>query len=487
MERIWTGEQNEIYKWFAKDFTCRIDVNGNLVIIAYAGTGKTTTIVEGINRAPDQRILGCAFNKSIATEFQSRLRNPRAVSKTFHAVGFGAVGKFWSGIGVDTSGKRADGLTEKVCGPTAPDTIKKLVTQLATKGREMMADARVLGDLTDIAVQFDLQPEEQWEEIGFDLNYVEQKALDAMELAATVKPVQTGIDYSDMIYLPVRNGWLFPVYDLVVVDETQDMNATQLAIAKRICRGRFCAVGDPNQAIYTFRGADSGSIGRIKEEMNAGQLGLTTTYRCAKSIVSLAQRFVPDFNAYEGNPEGVISDIGLDKLVAAAGPGDFVLSRMNAPLVSVAMSLLRNGKRARVAGKDIGTGLQTLVRKMKARSIPDFLTKIANWGIKQSNRAIASGKPELCEGINDKVAMLTTIAEEAKSIDELVSRIANLFQDDGLGRAGVVTCSSVHRSKGLEAERVFILKSTLRDWDQEELNIQYVAITRAKNELVWVF
>ena len=49
-----------------------------------------------------------------------------------------------------------------------------------------------------------------------------------------------------------------------------------------------------------------------------------------------------------------------------------------------------------------------------------------------------------------------------------------------------MACSSVHKSKGLEAPKVFILADTLRDTNDEERNIQYVAITRAIQELVYV-
>lgn len=453
----WSEEQNGIFNWFE-------EIEGNLVVTAYAGTGKSTTILEGARRVP---------NSSIEV-------------KTLHSVGYAAVRKFWEGIKVDFGSTRADALAEKVCGPTAPDTIKKLVSKLHTKGREIAPHATVSGQLTELAITFECEPDEAWDGTGYDLAYVERKALEAMELAATVKPVETGIDGADMIFLPVRNGWLHKQYDLVIVDEAQDMTVAQLEIAQGVCRGQICVVGDPNQAIYGFRGADSGSIARLQSELHARELGLTTTYRCGRAIVELAQAFVPDFTAGPNNPDGAIETLGAEKLVTTAGPGDFILSRLNAPLVSVAMSLLRSGKRARVAGRDIGAGLKTLVRKMKARTIPEMLARISAWEDKQVARLRKANRPDRIEAIHDQAEMLISLTDNAKNVDEVVARIDALFTDDGLGSAGVVTCSSVHRAKGLEADRVFILQATLRDYNQEEKNIQYVAITRAKKTLVWV-
>jgi superfamily I DNA/RNA helicase len=98
-----------------------------------------------------------------------------------------------------------------------------------------------------------------------------------------------GIDFTDMIFLPVANNWIRPQYDMVVVDEAQDMNTCQLAIAQGLARNRVVVVGDDRQAIYGFRGADSGSLDRLKDELKATELGLTTTYRCGRGIVALAQ------------------------------------------------------------------------------------------------------------------------------------------------------------------------------------------------------
>jgi superfamily I DNA/RNA helicase len=276
------------------------------------------------------------------------------------------------------------------------------------------------------------------------------------------------------------------------------MTPAQLEIAQGVLKpgGRICIVGDNRQAIFAFRGADATALDRLKINLNAAELGLTTTYRCGKRIVELAQELVPDFEAGENNPEGEILDIPIEKLKETASPGDFILSRVNAPLVGIAMQLLQSGKRTKIAGRDIGRGLVTLVMKFRARSVPDFLVKVENWLNKEKLRLegqmaqATNGRKNTLksklEGIFDQAEMLTSLADGAKSIDAITLKITDLFTDDGLGEAGMITCSSIHRAKGKEAERVFILRNTLRDYNEEEQNLQYVAITRAKKTLIWV-
>jgi superfamily I DNA/RNA helicase len=506
--RVWSSEQEAIFAWFSKyttvgnlldlspllGYEITIDVNGNLVIRARAGCGKTTTIIEGVQRAPETNKLICAYNKKIAEELVARISTPGVTIKTLHALGLAAIKRYRDRIKIDFSNARAEALTDAVCGKTAPDAIKKLVTKLHTKGREIAPHARNVGDLTDIALRFECEPDEAWAST-FPLEYVEQRALAAMELASDIKSGDT-IDGSDMIFLPVRNGWLHKQYDLVVVDEAQDMTTAQLEIAQGVCKGRICIVGDDKQAIYAFRGADSESLDRLKREMNASELGLKTTYRCGRAIVEMAQQLVPDFTAGDNNTAGLVSHIESDALTASAAASDFILSRTNAPLVSIAMTLLRNGKRTRVAGRDIGAGLSSLVRKFRARSVPELLTKIGAWESRETARVDAMLKTATngrkrtletkIEGIRDQAEMLVSLTDGAQSVSDVEARIGALFTDDGLGQAGVITCSSVHRSKGLEASRVFVLSDTLRSHNQEELNIQYVAITRAKDTLVMV-
>lgn len=511
--RNWSTQQQEIFEWFETPQA------QHLVVRARAGTGKTTVIIEGVKRMPERNVLICAFSKIIQEELDRRTGHDKPVAfdtpeiierraalaeqythvtaKTLHAVGYACVRRFRDNIKVQFTNARADKLADAVCGRTAPDAIKKLVSKLHTKGREIKPHATTLGDLTAIAITFECEPDASWTSSGFGLDYVEQKALDAMALAADVKSGDT-IDGSDMIFLPVRNHWLTRQYDAVIVDEAQDMTSAQLEIALGVVKenGRICIVGDDRQAIFGFRGADSGSLDRLKCELHASELGLTTTYRCGRAIVNVANAYVSDFQAGDTNSAGIVSSLHTNNLTAAAGPGDFVLSRVNAPLVATAMKLLRAGKRARVAGRDIGAGLIALMRRLKASSVPDMLRKIEAWDAKETSRltaqmlAATNGRKEAImakiDNVHDQAEMLLSLVDGAKNVSEVEDRVLSLFTDDGLGAAGMITCSSVHRAKGLEADRVFVLRDTLRDGKTEEINICYVAVTRAKHELVWV-
>jgi superfamily I DNA/RNA helicase len=483
MSKTWSAQQEQIFGWFST-----VDADGNLVVRARAGTGKTTTIIEGVNRAPDAKILLCAFNKKIALELQARLSNPRAQAKTLHALGFSFVTRFWEGIFVGRGNDRELDLAQRACGGRAPDAILKLVAKLHTKAREIAPLATQIADVVDLAEQFDCVPDEEWEEEGFSLDYVCASALKAMELAAAAKPSRTGIDFADMIFLPIRNGWLRPTYDLVVVDEAQDMTNAQLLLARGVCKGRICIVGDDRQAIYAFRGADSKSIDRLKDELKATELGLTVTYRCGKTIVALAARLVPDFTAHTSNLDGAIVDLDFAKLVDAAQAGDFILSRKNAPLANVAMSFVRAQRRVRVAGKDIGAGLLSVLKKNSkgkaSKSVAEFLARLDTWEQREVARAAKAGRDARAELVRDQAETLRVLAENVVGLRELEARIADLFTDNP--EAGAVLCSSVHKSKGLEADRVFVLRDTLKKGDIEEENIEYVAITRAKHQLTWV-
>jgi superfamily I DNA/RNA helicase len=509
MANTWSNEQEDIYRWFAQPD------GSNLVVEAYAGTGKSTTIAEGVNRAPEQSIIVSSFMSSAVEDLKQKITNPNVEVVSLHGVGNRTVKRYWERIGLDKSGKRAWNLAEAVCGQSAPDAIKRLVSKLCTKAREITPFATAADELVEVALQFDCVPDDEWKTDGYDLLKVCDLAVATLDLAAREKPTATGIDFADMLFLPLRNKWLRPTFDLGVVDETQDMTFTQLALFQGVVRGRIAIVGDRRQAIFAFRGADSGSMDRLTAELKPRELKLSTTYRCGKAIVAAAQRFVPDYKAYEGNGQGLVNAIPQAQIYDQLAPGNWVLSRTNAPLVSIALGLVRRGRRVRIQGRDIGAGLKAVVNKCATgparNSVPKWLERLAAWKERETKRAAAQKSDALVEKILDQYETLLALVDGVAGIPELLTRLDGLFDDKDANGVPQIVCSSVHKAKGREADRVFLL-----DWtfglapgcvdcrkrpnnckcpggykpdpiaQQEERNIEYVAITRARAELTRV-
>lgn len=486
---IWSAQQNEIFH----DFKTSID---NLVVVARAGTGKTTTILEGIGYAPESSILLAAFNKKIAVELQAKLKNPRAEAATMHSVGFKLVKMFWGPVRIAEYGDRARDLAKRSA-PQAPDVVQRLISKLHSLCREMVPFATNWEDLVSVALEFDCEPEPEMAAWGWGTPEVCAAAYRAMMIAKE-KPLG-GIDFADMLYLPLVNGWVRPMFELVVIDEAQDMNPAQIELARRLASKRVVMVGDDKQAIYGFRGADSGVLGRMVKILGAKELKLTTTYRCGKEIVREAQSLVPDFQAGPDNPSGIVREISKSEFMGEVAVGDVVLSRTNAAIVPLCLRCYMEGTPAKIEGKDLAESLRTLVKKLAtgvaASSIPQFLEKVKNWEAKEVDRLVKAYGLERAEAkietTHDKADVLRSLAHGAAGVPELKTRIDRIFNDINQDRC--ITFSTIHKAKGLEWDRVFLLDYTMRRnrktqelQSSEEANIRYVGITRAKSELVLV-
>ena len=481
--RSWSSQQTAIFDFFAKG-------KGNLVVRARAGTGKTTTIIEALSHAGhEDRILLCAFNKRIAVELTTRISADNAEAKTLHALGFGFIRGKWKNVTVDADVDydRA----RAACGTNAPDDVVEAVRKLAALLKNcapFTSDAEVV---CDIGEEFDLIAED--EEEGWDAAKICEAAITARDLAK-VQDARGRISFDDMIYVPLACDMTRRTYSMVVVDEAQDMNAAQLLLAQGACKksGRIVVVGDDCQAIYGFRGADADGIDRLKMELQAKELGLTVTYRCAKNVVEVARRLVPDFSAADGNPWGTVDSLKMERIFEQAKPGDFVLSRKNAPLMGLCLGFLKRGVAARIEGRDVAAGLRAIVNSFHAKSVPAFIERVEGWQKKQLARAHKISRESTRENkvseINDKAEMLVALAEGCASVAEILTRVNTLFGDSESGQVEqrMVVCSSVHRAKGLEADRVFVLVDTISEKGREEKNIAYVAYTRAKSHLTMV-
>lgn len=483
MEKTWSDQQNAIFEFFRRGY-------GNLVVRARAGTGKTTTIIEAVKHAPQDKILLAAFNKRIATELTNRIGSSSNVeAKTLHSLGFAYIRRQWKDVKVDVA-VDIDRARAICGGKNAPDEMVVIVKKLAGLLKNVEPFTTDFETVIPIAEQFDCVPDEEWQQDGWDTERVCQLAISARD-AAKERDERGRVSFDDMIFIPLANNFARPWFTMVVVDEAQDMNYAQLLLAQRACKrvGRIVVVGDDAQAIYGFRGADSNGLDRLKRELDAAELGLTVTYRCGRKIVDIAAKVVSDFRAADQNADGTVDGMDDEKLLEAAQAGDFILSRKNAPLMPLCLAFLKQGVRARIEGRDIGAGLRAIVIKFKARSVPQFIERVQGWAAKQTARAEkltdATAREDRLAQIDDQAEMLTALAEGCVSVEEILKRTDTLFGDSE-GAPPAVVLSSVHKAKGLEADRVFILSDTLGSGSREERNIYYVAVTRAKAHLTWV-
>lgn len=259
--------------------------------------------------------------------------------------------------------------------------------------------------------------------------------------------------------------------------------------------GKAIFVGDRSQSIYGFTGADNDAIDLLINEFNADSLPLTVTYRCPKSVVAEARKYVDHIEAHASAPEGVVRTIEDGKLFSEKFCAtDAILCRLTAPIVKIAFRLIRNGIACHVEGRDIGVGLTVLLKKWKrVKSVEDLIEKLESFRDHEVAKLKAKHRETAAEALSDKVETLIVLSEGCETLECIEKKIATIFQDsDGLKKP-TLTLSTVHKAKGREWPRVFLYghdtympsKWARQEWQQEqERNIIYVALTRAQKELV---
>lgn len=474
--RVWSTYQEEIFRFvtFGK---------GNAIVEAVAGSGKSTTIVECVKRLPvaTSSVL-LAFNKAIAEELKAKGVN----AKTFHGLTYSAVTRFKNVRTVETNKLRM--LVDANCKGNEARIYGTFIQRLVGLGRQVGIDALIADTpdaWLDIITYHDLELENE-----------EGNLPRAIELASELLGWSNAapmVDFDDMLYMPVREGLTLPKFDVVFVDEAQDTNAIQRALLRKILKptSRVIAVGDPAQAIYGFRGADSTSLDMIAEEFNCEKLPLTVTYRCPKAVVKYAQTWVDHIQAAPGAPEGIVETLGAKWKPETFKAGDLVVCRTTKPLVALAYRLLKARVPVRIMGKEIGQGLKSLILKMKAADLRTLETKLEAWKEREVQKAIAKRNDAKVEQIEDKfdciVYLCDSLDENSRTIAGLMAVIDTLFSDVG----AAVVLATGHKSKGMEADTVYWLnrsacpsKWARQPWQQQqESNLCYVIATRAKKAL----
>src|SRR5260221_6868624 len=504
----------------------------NLFVKAVAGAGKTTVLRQLARKlqelAGNRRVLFVAFNKIIADGLKVKLAADGCSNidcSTIHAFGMKALQRAY------TDYQQAQAMKARKAGKPVPSAPK---WQEVDKEKYSVLCADVMAPYESQLIEFnealnglkrlvnyaqltltDPKNEDALRDLVFHYN-LEIEVADTFVwdiIWTSVSPVldlgkkvwiEKGIvDFNDMVYLTARLKEVkVPLYDDVMVDESQDLNRAQLAVIRKAGK-RFIMVGDPRQAIYGFSGADTDSVNEIVAALDCTVLPLSICYRCPKWVARLAAQVVPQIEASETAEEGHVERIELERFRAqVADRENIVLCRTTAPLVAECLRLIREGIKARVRGRDLGRGLVAIVKKIKKTykgvsmdTIEHYLQEYAS-----RQRAVLEGKKDAEEKIaalNDRIETVQAfiegyIIDQANgTIDGFYEYVNSKFSDD---ENGAVILSTVHRAKGLEFDNVYILKGeqmphkmAKADWQiEQEMNLLYVAITRTKKNLYFV-
>lgn len=484
-----------------KIFDFIIHGNGNAVISAKAGSGKTSTCVTAIKLIkPKNKVMFLAFNRSIAEDLSQKLKDyPNVEVRTSHSLGFAIIRKNVEGEVELDEFKYRRYVKSNISELTTIDvTFTKNQLYNYIESICALVDfarfnlAQTAEEVKSLAVKYDVP-------IFFDECDVVIKVLE------WGKTELNSIDYTDMVWLPVELSMnaRFLQKDFIFIDECQDQSLMSIELfLKCFKRGtRFIAVGDEKQCINTFCGSSEEAFQYMKDYPKTTQFDLPICYRCPRTVVELAKTLVPDIKCREDAPKG---DIIEKCWTSSLRSGDMVLCRSKAPLLKVYTKLLRKGIQCYIKGQDIGTNLKKLIEEV---DIEELNTNLKSDGVfvrLYDNLFEIRNKLMESKGLDyqdttltnyitnryDMIKALTVLAENYTTKTELLSHIDEIFDET---REGVIL-STIHKAKGLEADNVYILcnssmPSSLakKEWEKNaEQNLIYVAYTRAKKKLGFI-
>ena len=449
----------------------------NLLVAALAGAAKTSTLILVAEALPKTATLCLAFNKRIAKEMEARLPG-HCVSATLNSVGHRAWGQ---AIGrrliIDPRKNFAilKSLVDELSGDdkeAAYEDFSETLHAIAwaktcgyvPDGKYPQAK-RLMGD-EDFFADLEVRPTELQEDL------IRKAVLESIKqsFAGT-------LDFDDQIFMSTLFPVSFPQFPLVMIDEAQDLSELNHAMLRKLARKRLIAVGDACQSIYAFRGAHESSMDLLRSAFSMRELTLSVSFRCPQAVVREAQWRAPHMRWPDWAAEGRV-ETWTEWDAGRLAPGTTILCRNNAPLFSMAIRLLKNGRYPELVGNDIGKNLLKWMRKFGPASLPHrgVLQAIDAWQAERERKAKDKGK------VRDQAECMRIVARQGKDLGEALA-----YMDYLLGVVGPVKLMTIHKSKGLEFPTVILLdRHLIRDeHSQQEKNLLYVAQTRAKEALIY--
>lgn len=469
----------------------------NLVLQAVAGSGKTTMLMEILSLC-QHRTLFLAFNKSIQTEISERIEKrglKQGKALTLHSLGLKAIQNHFPRYTVN-NGKNFMLIKELQNSTQFKSYFKRMPF------KEKLAISYTIMDMNDISRMFltdDLNEiKKHFTSMDKNLNWVSKTPALWDEFVKlrnkTYEEKNVIIDFNDMIYLPVIKGFRIPIAPYyLMIDEAQDLNLCQHELIDQLLSQgdvkRWIAVGDKNQSIYGFSGAYSSSFQRFLTKPNTKSLPLDICYRCPKGVIDCANE-VYDVMVANKDEDGIVEAITNPDLIK---PKSMVICRNSSPLISLYFYLLGQSKPCYIKGDDI---LSSIIR---------FLKPYNNYTVHTAKIEMLYKMDELSQENTDEGRLAHHIFKEnflnftnlslylckdGDTIHLLVQKMKTLFEKK---EDAIVLCT-IHKSKGLEADVVYIVNENLipskfaksPEQMKQEINLKYVARTRAKRELYFL-
>lgn len=444
-----------------------------LAVEAGAGAAKTTTLCAYAQARPESRVLYVAFNKAIQLDAAARM--PANVSaRTTHSLAWRKARELFG----DRAGERI--------GSTYPSTVSRTFacTPLAATAA-LQAIQRWCGSLEAVLGSEHLPVEVASRLPDLAAAVALARAVWRRMLDATEREIR--LPHDGYLKLHQMDGPVLRGFDLIAVDEAQDLNPCTFDIVKSQTVP-VVMVGDAAQAIYSFRGSTNALALFEADE----RLPLTRSFRFGYGIAQLANallgHFKPGFGqplVGAGSPQRTRFTVDTDKAFA-------VIARTNAMVFEEAVAFLDLNRRFHFVGGTEGfklekaldayhlwVGERGLMRDPYLRSFGTFDELVA--------LADASDEAEL----RQLVRVVCDYGHQIpRLIDDIRSRHTDVTKRDWADFDGIFF-STAHKAKGLEFEQVWLADDFMRFFedgrelgpdqvDQEEVNILYVALTRAR-------
>lgn len=431
-----------------------------VAVHAVAGSGKTTLLAQAAE-ATRLPWTALAFNKDNATAFQKKLpANCNGI--TTHSLGLSILRQRFGAPASNPFKEQKLYELAKDCGVDKPAGLvslvklayaagayrsKPMITPVVTLDQHFVDNA---AELHGIKTQ--------------DADTVYEVLQESVRLATK----EQRYIFEDMLFIPALfSGQSKPIQNLML-DEIQDFSPIQMRLVETVRPNKVLAVGDPNQAIYAWRGADNEAFSAICKKFKLQVMPLNETFRCPHAVVNYVQRWVPEIQAWATNKPGrVIENHTFN--IADLRDGDAVICRNNAPLVGLAIDALINYRVVlKIKGKQWAAPVLTIFKELPLTNAKDVLK--ARW---EAAREKAKHK----QLIDDRYETVSRILNAGLTYSDL----ERMFTDDKTD----VTLSTGHKCKGFEFERVFWIYPELVGayGGEQEQNLAYVICTRAINEL----